>query len=143
MAMTLNLNDSDNIKDYLLDIDDLGKPKVVDMSKIESGVFNPAILTIIRLIIMRKGTDPDRPDMGIDIVGRYRFSFESELEMLQQEITDQIERYLPEFIPVNVQVSFVQEQLTDKFVNKIQIAILIQGTLYQIVYDVNSSELEL
>lgn len=141
--MTLNLNDSDNIKDYLLDLDDLGKPKVVDMSRIESGVFNPAILTIIRLIIMRKGTDPDRPDMGIDIVGRYRFSFESELEMLEQEIKDQIETYLPEFTPVNVQVAFVREQLADKDITKIQISIIIQGTMYQLLYDKNSSELEL
>lgn len=135
-----NVDESDNIRDYLLSLDDLGKPKVIDMSKIINGVYTPAILCILRLIIMRKGTDPDRPDLGIDIVGRYRFSYESELTTLQNEITEQIERYLPELTPTTIEVSM---QDNDTYLHIIQIAITTKGTTYNLLYDKDTNAFEL
>ena len=138
----MDIPEEDNIHDYLLDLNDLGLPKVVDMSRIESGIFNPAILTIIRLIVMRKGTDPDRPDMGIDIVGRYRFGFSSELYKLQTEIEEQIGTYLPEFLPVSVEVSFIKQETKNAAITKVQISITIQKVMYQLLYDKDSSQLD-
>lgn len=131
------------LRDYLLSLDDLGKPKVVDMNRIENGLFNPAILCIIRLLIMRKGTDPDRPDMGIDLVGRYRFAYESELVTLQRELEEQIETYLPEFLPTDVEVTMVAEVVENiKIINKIQIAITVDKVQYNLMYDKNNGTLE-
>lgn len=138
----LEIEVENNVHDYLLDLNDIGLPRVVDMSRIESGVFNPAILTIIRLIVMRKGTDPDRPDMGIDIVGRYRFSFISEMYKLQSEIEEQIGIYLPEFLPVSVEVSVIQQETQDAAINKIQISITVDKVMYQLMYDKESSQLD-
>ena len=141
--MDLNLTDSDNPRDHLLALNDLGLPKVVDMSKIEPGVMNTAITCIARLIVMRKGTDMDRPDMGIDIVGRYRFSESPELTRLQNEIEEQIAMYLPEFLPVDVESSMVIEETANQLIRKIKIDIYLDGTLYQLLYNNNESKLEI
>jgi hypothetical protein len=140
--MDLNLTDSDNPRDHLLALNDLGLPKVVDMSKIEPGVMNTAITCIARLIVMRKGTDMDRPEMGIDIVGRYRFSESSELRKLQNEIEEQIAMYLPEFLPVDVEASMVTEESMNQLIKKIKIAIFLDGVMYQLLYNSNESKLE-
>jgi len=140
--MDLNLTDSDNPRDHLLALNDLGLPKVVDMSKIEPGVMNTAITCIARLIVMRKGTDMDRPEMGIDIVGRYRFSESSELRKLQNEIEEQIAMYLPEFLPVDVEASMITEESMNQLIKKIKIAIFLDGVMYQLLYNSNESKLE-
>lgn len=140
--MDLNLSTDDNPRDYLMALNDLGKPKVIDMSRIENGVMNTAITCIARLIIMRKGTDMDRPDMGIDIVGRYRFADTNELTTLQQEIQDQIYMYLPEFIPVTVECNPIIENTQDRSIVKIEINIIINGVMYQLMYSIEDSKIE-
>jgi hypothetical protein len=131
------VNEDNNVKEYLLSLDDLGQPDVVDMSVIKSGVMNSAAILLIKLIIMRKGTIPDIPDLGIDIKGRYRFSFDSELTMLENDIEDQIALYIPEFLPVSVSCSVLSDSPSD-----IIIAISINGTIYQLVYNTANSTLE-
>jgi len=138
------MDEENNVRDYLLSLDDLGQPKVVDLSRIENGVFNPAILCIIRLLVMRKGTDPDRPDMGIDITGRYRFAYDSELFALENEITEQIETYLPEFLPTTVETTMVSETIENtQVINKIQISITTKGTQYNLMYNKREGSLEI
>lgn len=132
-----------NYRDYLIDLNELGLPKVVDMNDITSGKFNPAILAIIRLLIMRKGTDPDRPDMGIDITARYRFAFDSELSTLANELQEQLAVYLPEFLPVRVETELVTETVSDKIINKVQISISMDETTYQLLYNKDEGILEL
>ena len=138
----LTTNENGKIRDYLLALDDLQQPKVLNMDKIVSGEFNTAIICIIRLILMRKGTDPDRPDMGIDIVGRYRFAFDSELISLQREIEDQITTYLPEFLPATVEISMATERNNPMYYNRIDIKIAVNTTMYQLFYNKESQELE-
>lgn len=146
MATTSTIKVIEKIKeeprDHLLAVDDLGLPKVLTMAKIEPGIMNTAIMSIIRLIRMRKGTDPDRPDMGIDIVGRYRFAFESELMTLQYEIEDQISTYLPEFLPVSVTATMVTDRADSNYLNKIELRITINKVQYQLLYDKEAEELD-
>lgn len=141
--MKIELEPQDNPKDHLLALDDLGLPKVIDMSRIEPGIMNTAITCIARLIVMRKGTDMDRPDMGIDIVRNYRFAESSEIYKLQNDIQDQISTYLPEFLPVSVYASAVTEKTATKDIKKIRIDISIDGTLYQLLYNSEKSKLEI
>lgn len=129
-------NEDLNVKEYLLALDDIGQPKVVDMKTIKNGVMNSAALLISKLICMQKGSRPDQPDMGVDIRRRYRFGYESELGMLQTDIENQISTYLPEFLPVDVKVGI---RTNDGEKNKIIISITIDGVMYQLSYDpVNS-----
>ena len=104
MANSLT-NSNANIRDYLLDVNDLNQPKVLDLSEIETGKLNSAALLIVRLLLLKKGTYPDYPDLGIDIRGRYRFAVEEEVITLRQELEEQMTLYLPELLPVEVEVS--------------------------------------
>lgn len=137
--MAITTDDNANITDYLLGIDDLNRPKEIDMSIIKPGVMNSAMLMIIRMILMRKGTIPDIPDLGIDIRGRYRFAFESELTTLQSEISQQIQTYLPEFLSNEVNV-YMQTGETDG--PKVVIEITIDGTTYELIYNISTNTLE-
>jgi hypothetical protein len=93
---------------------------------------------ISRLILIRKGTYPDHHDMGIDIVGRYRFAFEDECKILASEIEDQANKYLPEFYPIKVYCELVQ----DNEKHKIYIHILINEVDYLLVYNITENTLE-
>lgn len=137
--MAITTDDNANITDYLLGIDDLNRPKAIDMSIIKPGIMNSAMLMIIRMILMRKGTIPDIPDLGIDIRGRYRFAFESELTTLQSEISQQIQTYLPEFLSNDVNV-YMQTGETDG--PKVVIEITIDGTTYELIYNISTNTLE-
>ena len=103
----ITVDSTANIRDYLLDLDDIGKPKVVDMTDIRRGKLNSAATMIIRLLLLKKGTYPDFPNLGIDIRGRYRFMFSEELSTLESELTDQIETYLPELLPITVSAEMI------------------------------------
>lgn len=125
------MDDIANVRDYMLGLDDLGQPAVIDMENIRVGKMNSAVLMIARLLYLKKGTYADQPDLGIDIIGRYRFSFEEELTSLRNELKNQITTYIPEFTPVEVMCSF---QWVD---NKqtVLIEVTVNETAYQLVYN--------
>ena len=70
---------------------------------------------ISRLIMLRKGTYPDFPEMGVDIVGRYRFAFEDECSLLSMDIEEQANRYLPEFYPISIYCPTCHKDSTEIF----------------------------
>ena len=127
-----------NVRDYLLGVDDINRPKVVDMENIKPNKWNSAVTMIARLIMMRKGTIPDIPDIGVDIVGRYRFAFDSELLELEDDISHQVNQYLPEFTPVAVKC----ETVVDGEKHKVMIHIIINEIEYLIMYNVADNTLE-
>ena len=129
-----------NIRDYLLDIDDLNRPKVLDMENIQTGTMNSAAILIISLLLLKKGSYPDFPDLGIDIRGRYRFAFEEELITLRNELEDQISTYLPELIPVDVEVSLYRPK--DSLENMILFSIIIRQVKFEILYNVAANTIE-
>ena len=129
-----------NIRDYLLDIDDLNRPQVPDMENIQTGTMNSAALLIMRLLLLKKGSYPDFPDLGIDIRGRYRFAFEEELITLRNELEDQISTYLPELIPVDVEVSLYRPK--DSLENMILFSIIIRQVKFEILYNVAANTIE-
>lgn len=130
----------DNIREYLLGMDDINRPKMIDMSIIEPGVMNSAILLICRLILIKKGSYPDRPDLGIDIVNRYRFAYESELRELASELDDQIQRFLPELLPVDVEVQFGTADVSGK--PTVVISITIDKVKYSLMYNTSENKIE-
>ena len=136
--MPIKLENRGNVTDYLLGLDDLQQPKKIDMSILRQDQWNSAILMITRLLLMKKGIYPDQPEMGIDIRGRYRFSFEEELYKLQDELDEQINTYLPEFRPIEVYAKY-------KVINK-QRCIVIQVSIsqgnYELIYNTDKNTIE-
>lgn len=126
------MEEQDNIREYLLGLDDLQQPKMIDMSIISNGVWNSAIILIMRLILLKKGIYPDHPDLGIDIRARYKFAFETELFTLQEEIQSQINKYLPELNYVQVRTMF--EKYNGKYC--VIIVINIEQMLFTLFYDI-------
>lgn len=126
-----------NIRDYLLDLDDIGKPKVVDMTDIRRGKLNSAATMIIRLLLLKKGTYPDFPNLGIDIRGRYRFMFSEELSTLESELTDQIETYLPELLPITVSAEMITIPSTTA--NGILFNIISNEIDFVLLYNINKN----
>lgn len=137
--MPYSFNESENVRDYLLDVNDINRPKVVDMQNIKPNKLNSAVTMIARLIMMKKGTIPDIPDLGIDIVGRYRFSYESELSALATDIQDQVLLYLPEFTPINVRCGM---NATDSKQKRVDIHIIINESEYLLIYNTESNSIE-
>nr|WP_278860472.1 hypothetical protein [Catenibacterium mitsuokai] len=126
-----------NIRDYLLELDDIGKPKVVDMTDIRRGKLNSAATMIIRLLLLKKGTYPDFPNLGIDIRGRYRFMFSEELSTLESELTDQIETYLPELLPITVSAEMITIPSTTA--NGILFNIISNEIDFVLLYNINKN----
>ena len=126
-----------NIRDYLLELDDIGKPKVVDMKDIRRGKLNSAATMIIRLLLLKKGTYPDFPNLGIDIRGRYRFMFSEELSTLESELTDQIETYLPELLPITVSAEMITIPSTTA--NGILFNIISNEIDFVLLYNINKN----
>ena len=126
-----------NIRDYLLDLDDIGKPKIVDMTDIRRGKLNSAATMIIRLLLLKKGTYPDFPNLGIDIRGRYRFMFSEELSTLESELTDQIETYLPELLPITVSAEMITIPSTTA--NGILFNIISNEIDFVLLYNINKN----
>lgn len=129
------LYSGENIRDYLLGLDDLQQPRIVDMSIIKPNEWNSAILMIARLVLMIPGTYADHPEMGIDIKGRYRFAFEDELHQLSTELDEQIHTYLPDYNLVSVYAYHKEKNL----VNYIVIDIQIDQVTYRILYNVDEN----
>lgn len=130
MAITA---DENNINEYLLGLDDLQQPKIIDMSIITPNVWNSAILLVARLLLLKKGTYPDHPDLGIDIRARYKFTFDSDLVTLQQEVESQISKYLPEL--AHVQVRTELKKISDRYC--VIVYIVYNKILYSILYDID------
>lgn len=85
---------------HVLSLNEFSKPKVFD---------NPseaAYVNIIYLILCSKGRYQSHPDMGVGLRERYRYNNEEDLlNTLQQDITSQIEQYLPSLNLVDVSLT--------------------------------------
>lgn len=53
-------------------------------------------LLLLRLFLLEPGTNNARPEMGLGIVSRYRFSTDQDMDSLRTDIRTQINTYLPE-----------------------------------------------
>lgn len=133
----ITVDSTANIRDYLLELDDIGKPKVVDMTDIRRGKLNSAATMIIRLLLLKKGTYPDFPNLGIDIRGRYRFMFSEELSTLESELTNQIETYLPELLPITVSAEMITIPSTTA--NGILFNIISNEIDFVLLYNINKN----
>ena len=116
--------------EFVLDIDEFSKPKVLTGPK-------AVVQKIINLILLKPGTYPTRPYMGVGLIENYRYTFTDDLDRLQADINEQIQTYLPEFSAVRVELDTSMEK------NKILlINIIIDNSMYTITLDSDRKTLE-
>lgn len=110
------------VKEYMLTTDEYTQPKIVtDKDAI-------AVL-LLRLLLMVPGDNPDHPEMGVDVMGRYRYSYKSDLTKLNNEIRYQMDTYLPSFNTIDIECTKIDDY--------IKISINIDNTLFNFTTDVS------
>lgn len=128
MATILDLNKPSTYREYFLGIDEFNHPKIYTDQ-------HATYVLLIRLILLEPGTYPTRPNMGVGIVSRYRFALEDKIRQLQDDISEQIIEYLPEFTASKVTCTY------DASVKSVQIDITIDEYVYQISYNPETNKL--
>lgn len=95
----------DEVKEYLLTVNKFNEPK-------ELKGENAVAMILLRLILMEKGLIQSHPDMGVDIIRRYRYAYEDTiLQTLADDIKNQINTYVPELSTVEVEVDTADDEL--------------------------------
>lgn len=111
-------------KEPCLSVDEFNRPKILEGRE--------AISTLlVHLILLEPGTYASHPTMGVGLVSRYRYNDEESLEQLQQDISEQITTYLPEFEAVDVNVYMDPRNSVKNVGNEIIIDIQIDGVIYR------------
>lgn len=81
---------------HALSLNDFGMPKVFNAS-------DSMYVHIIQLILLDPGKFQSHPNMGVGLRTRYKFNNnDNVLDSLQEDITNQINKYLPELTGASV-----------------------------------------
>lgn len=64
---------------------------------------------IYEIIMMKPGTYPTRPYMGVGLIKNYRYDFFENLSTLESTIQEQLDTYLPELIGAEVSLDKDEE----------------------------------
>lgn len=116
------------MKEHVLSLNDFGMPKVFDAD-------DAMYVMIIRILLLEPGTFQSHPEMGVGIRSRYRYkSGEDILISLQNDIINQINKYLPELTAVDVTLT-MQGQVLGIIINT-------SNGAYVISYDTTSNVMQ-
>lgn len=115
--------------EYNLSLNEFNRPQV------DTGV-KAVIDKIIMLIMMKPGTYPTRPNMGVGLVENYRYTFMDDLGRLKDEVNTQKNIYLPEFRSVDVEFDTV-----DELQKNLYIYITIRKRMYVLLLDTETKTL--
>ena len=107
-----------DLKEYSLSINSFNNPDELKRA-------DAACLLIMRLILLTPGRIQTHPEMGVGLITKYRFMYDTELQKLKKLITDQINLYLPELNLTSVELT-----LNPKDLKELIIQIKIENTLY-------------
>lgn len=98
------------MKEHVLSLNDFNMPKVFNEN-------DSNYVLIIRLFLLEPGKFQSHPEMGIGIRSRYRYNNdESFLVSLQNDINNQINKYLPELTATDITVN-VRNQVLGIIIN--------------------------
>lgn len=107
-------------REYLISVNKLNEPIVEKEQR-------AIALLLLRLILLDPGSDPLHPDMGVGI-RKYRYSVKT-LTELKKRVQQQIERYLPDFIASEVNITINSNKTCN-----------IEITINDTIYTYNSNE---
>ncbi len=109
-----------NTHEYLFSVNEFNEPKVYKDSKAISQILT-------HLLLLEPGTFQSHPDMGVGLVSKYRYTMEDKITDLKNDFKLQIEKYLPQYQGVQVEV-FLQNHIC--YIN-----VTIDNTIYAFYYD--------
>ena len=90
-------------REYLLSVDEFSNPRIVEGK-------SAIALLLSRLILLEPGSDPLHPDMGVGIK-KYRFDSNKDvLTEIKDDITKQLETYLPTYQGTEVQIGLTEDK---------------------------------
>ena len=113
---------------HLLSLNEFSRPKVVDGN-------NALYTNLIYLILLQPGKFQSHPSMGVGLRERYRHSNSEDLLVrLSNDIKDQCERFLPEALIVDVELTVKD--------TKLGIILSSQNGTYVMAYDSNTGNIE-
>lgn len=96
-------------KDFLLSTDSFNKPKVIEGDEAISSL-------LVRLILLEPGFNPNRPEMGVGLISRFRYINKDSISKLKNDIKEQVMKYMPNFQTVSVEVAFEKTDIDDKHI---------------------------
>lgn len=112
-------------REYLLSVDEFSNPQIVESK-------SAIALLLSRLILLEPGSDPLHPDMGVGIK-KYRFDSNKDvLTEIKDDITKQLETYLPTYQGTEVQIGLTEDK-------KLNINITVGDTTYVYSSEVDES----
>ena len=112
-------------REYLLSVDEFSNPQIVEGK-------SAIALLLSRLILLEPGSDPLHPDMGVGIK-KYRFDSNKDvLTEIKDNITKQLETYLPTYQGTEVQIGLTEDK-------KLNINITVGDTTYVYSSEVDES----
>lgn len=121
MAVVLDTKQKNDVIEYFLGVDEFNHPKVYTNE-------HATYVLLIRLILLEPGTYVSHPNMGVGLVSKYRYALEDKMEQLKDDITAQVETYLPEFKGVKVDIQY------NTISKEIYISITIDKYVYELTY---------
>lgn len=120
--------DNAKVSEYALSVNDFGQPAVLTNS-------DAIAVKLIELLLLKPGTYPTRPNMGVGLVENYRYTFFDNISDLQTEIQNQINTYLPEFQTTDVTLSANENE------KQLIITITVNSLTYALVLDTDTKTL--
>lgn len=90
-------------------------------------------MLLSRLLLLEPGTIQSHPEMGVGLISKYRYSFAEDADKLKNDFQSQIDKYLPQFTGIKIEVSVKDKQF--------YISTKINNTLYSISYNALTSEI--
>lgn len=120
------MSTDNTLREYTLSLNEFNQPKIYTNN-------DATCLKLMQLILLEKGTYPTRPDMGVGIVSRYRFSLMDNLTDLKSDIQDQVLTYLPELLATDITVEGANKE--------IHIYITIDETVYSLTFSQETTTL--
>lgn len=117
-------------QEFLLSTNEYNEPKVF------SGK-DAIAYKLLLLLNMSPGSNPLHPEMGVDLVHRYRYCSEDDLDDLKEEILTQVRVYLPTFeTMIDCRLQFTEDRLIETF-------LYIDDTVFQFQTNENETVLRL
>lgn len=116
--------------EYSLSVNNFGEPAVMTNQ-------DAIAVKLIELLLLKPGTYPTKPNMGVGLVENYRYQFFDDLTDLQLVIQEQIQTYLPEYQTTNIDLSANEE------LKQLMISITIDDVTYALVLDADANTLSI
>lgn len=113
--------------EFAFKVDEFGDPVVFKDSEC-------IMMNLVHLLLLEPGTFQSHPEMGVGLVSKYRYMTDDKIQDLKDDFQAQIEKYLPQYQAVDIQVALENMILL--------ISTKINGSVYGFFYNSETNDLK-